>query len=232
MSGKLIGIARVVQKRAPMEETRAAVVSVETGIAGDLRGRKPGRQVTVLFREGWDDACRDLGVFLPWTTRRANLYVEGIDRPRNIGGRISIGGVTLEVTPHINSDGDVQLKIHAESSTVNAGGTVLGGAVFNSDNFRTEVTAKSNQTLLLGGIIQKQSSDIVRKVPILGDIPGLGWAFKKKDKSTQETELMVFLHPSVIHTAQDARELQKEFDKKTPLLQQWRADSTNNPAAK
>jgi general secretion pathway protein D len=141
-------------------------------------------------------------------------------------------GVTLEVTPHINSDGDVQLKIHAESSTVNAGGTVLGGAVFNSDNFRTEVTAKSNQTLLLGGIIQKQSSDIVRKVPILGDIPGLGWAFKKKDKSTQETELMVFLHPSVIHTAQDARELQKEFDKKTPLLQQWRADSTNNPAAK
>ena len=98
MSGKLIGIARVVQKRAPMEETQAAVVSVETGIAGDLRGRRPGRQVTVLFREGWDDACRDLGVFLPWTTRRANLYVEGIDRPRNIGGRISIGGVTLEVT--------------------------------------------------------------------------------------------------------------------------------------
>jgi MOSC domain-containing protein YiiM len=97
MSGKLVGIARAAQKRAQMEETQAAAVSVEAGIAGDLRGRKPGRQVTVLFREGWDDACRELGVSLPWTTRRANLYVEGIDRPRNIGGRISIGGVTLEV---------------------------------------------------------------------------------------------------------------------------------------
>lgn len=97
MSGKLIGIARVAQKRAQMEEALTAAVSVQAGIAGDLRGRKPGRQVTVLFREGWDDACRELGVSLPWTTRRANLYVEGIDRPRNIGGRISIGGVTLEV---------------------------------------------------------------------------------------------------------------------------------------
>lgn len=97
MNGKLIGIARAAQKRAQMEETQAAAVSVEADIAGDLRGRKTGRQVTVLFREGWDDACRDLGVSLPWTTRRANLYVEGIDRPRNIGGRISIGGVTLEV---------------------------------------------------------------------------------------------------------------------------------------
>lgn len=97
MSGRLIGIARTEELRAPMEEAQTAAVSVETGIAGDARGRKPGRQVTVLFREGWDDACRDLGVSLPWTTRRANLYVEGMDRPRNIGGRISIGGVLLEV---------------------------------------------------------------------------------------------------------------------------------------
>jgi MOSC domain-containing protein YiiM len=98
VSGKLIGIARVAEKRARMEETQAAVVSVEAGIAGDVRGRKPGRQVTVLFREGWDDACRDLRVSLPWTTRRANLYVEGLNRPRSIGGRISIGNVVLEVT--------------------------------------------------------------------------------------------------------------------------------------
>lgn len=98
MSGRLIGIARTAELRAPMEEAQMAAVSVETGIAGDARGRKTGRQVTVLFREGWEDACRDLGVCLPWTTRRANLYVEGLDRPRNIGGHISIGGVMLEVT--------------------------------------------------------------------------------------------------------------------------------------
>lgn len=98
MTGRLIGIARTIELRAPMEEAQTAEVSLETGIAGDARGRKQGRQVTVLFREGWDDACRDLGVSLPWTTRRANLYVEGMDRPRTVGGRISVGNVVLEVT--------------------------------------------------------------------------------------------------------------------------------------
>lgn len=141
-------------------------------------------------------------------------------------------GVVLEVTPHINSDGDVQLKIHAESSTVDSGTTVLGGDVFDTDNFRTEVTSKNGQTLLLGGIIQKQVSQIVRKVPLLGSIPVIDWAFKKKDKTTQEVELMVFLRPTVIHTAKDARELEQEMEKKAPLLQKWQEDSNSEPASK
>ncbi|MGC9940729.1 MAG: secretin N-terminal domain-containing protein [Verrucomicrobiota bacterium] len=136
-------------------------------------------------------------------------------------------GVTLEVTPHINSDGDVQLKIHAESSTVDSSGTVLGGDVFDTDNFRTEATAKSDQTLLLGGIIQKQYSNVVRKFPVLGDVPGLGWAFKKKDKTMQEVELMVFLRPVVIQTAKDSEELQEEFKKETPLLQKWQSEQNS-----
>jgi type II secretion system protein D len=137
-------------------------------------------------------------------------------------------GVTLEVTPHINTDGDVQLKIHAESSTIDSGPTVLNGDVFDTENFRTEVTAKSGQNLVLGGIIQKQSSEVIRKTPILGDIPGLGWAFKKKDKSTQEVELMVFLHPTVIHTGEDASQLEKDMEKKAPLIQKWK-QSQDNP---
>lgn len=137
-------------------------------------------------------------------------------------------GVTLEVTPHINSEGDVQLQIHAESSTVDSGGTVLGGDVFDTDNFRTEATARSDQTLLLGGIIQKQYSNVVHKFPILGDIPGLGWAFKKQDKSMQEVELMVFLRPVVIHTPKDAARLQEQFKKETPLLQKWQREQNSD----
>jgi len=130
-------------------------------------------------------------------------------------------GVVLEVTPHINNSGDVQLKIHAESSTVAAGQTVLGGAVFDTRNFRTDVTAKNGQTLVLGGIIQKQISDIDRKTPILGDIPLVGWAFKKKDKSNQMVELMVFLRTKVIHTPDAAEELLRDVDKRAPLLKKW-----------
>jgi len=130
-------------------------------------------------------------------------------------------GVILEVTPHINSDGEVQLKIHAESSTVDTGGQVLNADVFDTDNFRTEVTAKNGQTLLLGGIIQKQISNTVRKTPILGDIPGLGWAFKKKDQSTQEVELIVLLKPTVVHSVADARDVQERVGKQSPLLKEY-----------
>lgn len=138
-------------------------------------------------------------------------------------------GVKLEVTPHINSTGDVELRIHAESSTVVAGTTVLGGAVFDTRNFRTDLRAKDGQTLVLGGIIQKQISDTMRKTPILGSIPGLGWAFKKKDKISHEVELMVFLRPRVVRTAEDADQLLDEYKEKTPSIQKWLDDSQKTP---
>ncbi len=96
--GRLLGIARVAVKLGPLEELQRAGLSVERGIEGDRRGLKRSRQVSVLFREGWEDACRALAVELPWIVRRANLYVEGIERPRATGGRIVIGDVVLEVT--------------------------------------------------------------------------------------------------------------------------------------
>jgi MOSC domain-containing protein YiiM len=98
MTPRLIGIARAPVKRGPLEELAAAEVTVNAGIAGDSRGVKPGRQVTILFREGWDDACRELGVTLPWIARRANLYVEGLERPRRIGDTLRIGEIVLAVT--------------------------------------------------------------------------------------------------------------------------------------
>ncbi|HEX3800338.1 MAG TPA: secretin N-terminal domain-containing protein [Verrucomicrobiae bacterium] len=130
-------------------------------------------------------------------------------------------GVVLEVTPHINNSGDVQLKIHAESSTVVAGQTVLGGAVFDTRNFRTDLTAKDGQTLVLGGIIQRQISDIDRKTPFLGDIPGLKWMFKKKDKSTDKVELMVFLRTRVVRSPEMADKLLNDVNRRAPLIRQW-----------
>lgn len=96
--GRLIGIARTAKRRGPMEESGDATISVAGGIEGDARGAKPNRQITVLFRDGWEDACGELGMTLPWITRRANLYVEGVTRPRAVGGHIAVGDVVLEVT--------------------------------------------------------------------------------------------------------------------------------------
>jgi MOSC domain-containing protein YiiM len=63
---------------------------------GDARGNKPGRQITVLFKEGWEAACAEAGAELPWLARRANLYVEGLPVPKE-GAKLAIGGILLEV---------------------------------------------------------------------------------------------------------------------------------------
>lgn len=127
-------------------------------------------------------------------------------------------GVILEVVPHVNKEGDVNLKIRTESSIIEPGQTLFGGAILDTRNFKTHVTAHSGQTLVIGGIIQKQISDTVRKVPLLGDIPGLGWAFKKKDKTTQEVELLVFLRTTVVRTSEEARVLTEDVNRRLPLV--------------
>jgi MOSC domain-containing protein YiiM len=95
--GRLLGIARAPALRAPLIPMDTGEVGTADGLKGDVRGKTRGRQVTVLFREGWEQACRELDVQLPWITRRANLFVEGVPLPRE-GSRIIIGSLVLEVT--------------------------------------------------------------------------------------------------------------------------------------
>jgi type II secretion system protein D len=133
-------------------------------------------------------------------------------------------GVILEVTPHINSSGDVSLRVHAESSSL-SGQTILNGAVVDTRNFKTDLEARNGQTLVLGGIIQRQVADTLRKTPLLGDIPVLGWLFKKQDKTTKEVELMVFLRPRVVRSPEDAADLLKETDRKIPLIKKFEHDT-------
>ena len=95
----MLGIARKTEKYAAMVEVRNATVSLAAGVEGDYRGalRATNRQVTVMSAEAWRRACDDLGTEIPWTIRRANLLVEGLDFEETIGGRIEIGDVVLEV---------------------------------------------------------------------------------------------------------------------------------------
>lgn len=100
MSGRLIGIARRAKSRAPMEDVDNGTVTVTAGLAGDCKGAKfPERQITVLNREDWQAVLAALGnPGLPWTARRANLFVEGVTLPRGPGSQMRIGSVVLDVT--------------------------------------------------------------------------------------------------------------------------------------
>ena len=95
--GQLLGIAKAPRRRAALVEVLQADIDPVAGIIGDARGRTPNRQVTVLVREGWHAACRELRAEIPWITRRANLLIDGLAVPRE-GARLIIGRVVLEVT--------------------------------------------------------------------------------------------------------------------------------------
>lgn len=96
--GQLLDIARRTKAHGPMETLEAAEVTPAAGIAGDVRGKPGRRQVTVLPVAGWRAACADAGAELPWTVRRANLLVDGINPAGCVGHRIVIGTLVLEIT--------------------------------------------------------------------------------------------------------------------------------------
>lgn len=98
MAGKVLGLARRAKSRAPMEILDAADFSLDAGMEGDSRGAPGERQVTVLTREAWEAACAELGSAPPWTTRRANILIEGLRVEGKPGRIIRIGDVALEIT--------------------------------------------------------------------------------------------------------------------------------------
>ncbi len=95
---QLLGIAIRSKKRAEMQLLQTATVALEKGVADDFRGKPGMRQVTVLTREGWRAVCDAAGIDLPWTTRRANLLIEGLDLQASQGRILKVGEVQLLIT--------------------------------------------------------------------------------------------------------------------------------------
>ena len=85
--------------RVAMQSIDSARIDIASGILGDFRGSQRGRQVTILSESAWQRACDEVGAELPWTVRRANLLVDGIEFDDSyIGKRVRIGEVELEIT--------------------------------------------------------------------------------------------------------------------------------------
>ena len=85
--------------RVPMQLIDSASVTVNNGILGDFRGTQQDRQVTILSQSDWDKACAEVDADLPWTTRRANILVDGIAFDQSfVGKRVHLGEAELVVT--------------------------------------------------------------------------------------------------------------------------------------
>lgn len=93
---KLLDIATRPKKNAAMQTCTQQMISVESGLDGDYRRPPSNRQVTVVSSIQWQTVCRELSVELPWTARRANLLVDGLEFDSDMRGKtIYLGNVEL-----------------------------------------------------------------------------------------------------------------------------------------
>lgn len=110
-------------------------------------------------------------------------------------------GIILNVTPHINPDGLVILDVSPEISELT--GTTVQVSETTSLPVYAKRTATSRvgildgQTIVIGGLVQDNKTETIRKVPVLGDIPLLGWFFRRTQDKVSKTELLIFLTPHV-----------------------------------
>lgn len=113
-------------------------------------------------------------------------------------------GTKLVVTPQINEGDSVLLAIEQEVSSVaksQATGTSTLGPTFDTRTVKNAVLVKSGETVVLGGLMDEQTKEEVSKVPLLGDIPVLGYLFRSTSNTTAKRNLMVFIRPTILRDA-------------------------------
>ena len=124
-------------------------------------------------------------------------------------------GVILSITPRIHESGRVFLKIEQEVSSVGATtSSTIDSPTIKQRRIKTTVQIKDGEALALGGLIQDQVNDTRNQIPLLGDIPVLGNAFKEKGNSVGKTELIVLITPRIVRSLNEAREISDEYVRK------------------
>lgn len=110
-------------------------------------------------------------------------------------------GITLRLTPQIAEGDYVKLDIYQEISALKQESTAVVlsvGPTTTKRSTKTSVVVKDNQTVVIGGLMEERQEENINKVPLLGDIPLLGWLFKNRSVEKRKTNLLVFLTPHIV----------------------------------
>lgn len=137
-------------------------------------------------------------------------------------------GVTLELTPQVLEDDLIRLEIKQEitaiaenvAQTIGSGtATVPVGPTTTKRSMETTTIAHDQQTLVVGGLVRDNITLSERKVPLLGDIPFIGWLFRFQSRQTEKLNLLVFLTPQLVRDEADMVELNARKAKEMNVLQ-------------
>ena len=159
-----------------------------------------------------DGITKDIASPKVVTADKAKASIKsGVEIPYTIAGAVGLppttafktAALSLDVTPHITPDNNINMLLVASQDTV---GTLYSGIPsINSKMISTEVLVDNGGTVVVGGVFTQTVADTVNKVPLLGDIPVLGWMFKNKIKSDAKNELLIFVTPKIMQDSMNLR---------------------------
>jgi general secretion pathway protein D len=147
-----------------------------------------------------------VGNEVPFRTGSFTTTGDGSNNPFTTIQRQDVG-LQLTVTPHVHDGNAVRLQVAQEVTNVvdtPVGSEGFSDVVTSKRTIETTILADDRQTIVLGGLIQDDITDSVKKVPLLGDIPALGRLFRSSTKSRTKRNLLVFLRPTVIRNKEEA----------------------------
>jgi general secretion pathway protein D len=163
-------------------------------------------------------ATLQIGNEVPITTQSAqSVLTPGAPIVNSIAYKNT--GVILDVTPRINVSGRILLDIEQEVSTVSRTDTSnIDSPTFGRRKVRTSVVVNDGESITLGGLIQDRTTHVETQVPVLGELPIIGNAFKDKQDTIEKTELIIMLTPRVVRDLNEAREVTDEYRSKIESL--------------
>ncbi|WP_428969821.1 type II secretion system secretin GspD [Sphingomonas sp. Xoc002] len=120
-------------------------------------------------------------------------------------------GIQLDVKPQVNAGGSLKLYVRLEVSSI-AGPVSSNNSelILNKRAFENVFTPDDGQITVIGGLLDDNERRTIEKIPLLGDIPGLGALFRSKARSRSKTNLMVFIRPTILRTPEDSRRVTEQ----------------------
>lgn len=182
----------------------AGNVTTIPAVSGLLMALKQDRDVNVLSSPS----------IMTLDNQKATIHV-GQEVPVNNGTTVGTGGVTtfdvsrqpvgitLEITPQISIGDTIRLEISQQISNISASSPTSLDPILDDKSIETVVIAKNRQTIVIGGLMDDQASMTTGKVPLLGDIPVLGYLFKTKVTRKNKKNLIIFITPYIVRERKD-----------------------------
>jgi type IV pilus assembly protein PilQ len=216
IGGNMTGIGQVTGQVANNDASYTNTQFIDLP-AGDINGAKAGSLAVSLFSSA---ANRFLNLELSAleadgtgkiissprviTADKAIALIEqGVELPYQVAtssGATSImfrkANLRLEVTPQITPDGNVVIDVDVNKDSV--GQETRAGFAIDTKHVKTQVMVENGGTVVLGGIYQQTERNTTSKVPVLGDVPVLGYLFRTNSRTNDKTELLVFITPKIV----------------------------------